>query len=339
VRGTPLDLLAYAALRAVETILLSMPPRGVERAARAVGRAWFRLDRARRSCALENLLVAFPSIGEEGRRRIARAAFEHAFVVATEVVVRPRTLRRGRDLRRHGRFVGDQATLRGDIREGKAGLVLTAHVGNWELAGAVFRLEGVPFCAVARPIENPYVDAYVARTRGGPDAVITKRGAVRAVARALEQGRWVGVLADQNAGRHGVFVPFFGLPASTYPFAATLAVRLGVPVYFGTALRRGSGFRYDYVVARHPVARTGDDRADARRLLADFHAWLEDVIRARPEQYLWLHRRWRSRPADEPAATPVPSYARRKVREGAPLSSVPSSPTRAPASAEEEARP
>jgi KDO2-lipid IV(A) lauroyltransferase len=311
VPGTVGDRLAYAALRAVEALLLVLPSDVVEATARAVGRAWFRLDGRRRRTAAENLRVAFPDLSATRRSRLARAAFEHAFVMATEVVTRPRRLSRLPLVLRRGRYFGDQEVLRAELHRGITGIVLTAHVGNWELAGAVMRLEGVPFSAVVRPIDNPYVDAYLARTRGGADALIAKRGAVRAVTRALDEGKWVGIVADQNAGRHGVFVPFFGLPASTYPFAATLATRRRVPVYFGAALRRGSGFRYDYVLRRYEAPPSGDEREDARRLLLAFHEWLEETIRAHPEQYLWLHRRWRTRPPGEGHDARVPAYARR----------------------------
>ena len=311
-RGSVLDLLAYGAVRAIEGLLLALPPRATESLARGVGRAWFALDRIRREAALENVRVAFgDSMSPERRARVARDSFEHAFLVATEVIRRPRVLRRVCDARRRGRYFGDHQGLREDARRGLTGIVLTGHVGNWELAGAVLRLEGLPLVAVERPIENPYVDAHVSRTRGGGEALIVKHGAVRSISRALRGGRWVAILPDQNAGRHGVYVPFFGIPASTYPLAGSLAVRQRVPVYFGAAIRRGRGFRYDYSLRRVQVPDTGDERADARTLLVAFHAWLEETIRANPEQYFWLHRRWRSRPTREPPDPRLPAYARK----------------------------
>jgi KDO2-lipid IV(A) lauroyltransferase len=310
VRGTPLDLLAYAAMRAVESLLLAMPPDVVESLARVVGRAWFRFDRMRRDAALENVRLAFPGLSPARRERIARDSFEHAFLVAVEVARRPRVVARTKHARRQGRFLGDQAAIRADVRAGRGGLLLGGHFGNWELAGSILRLEGVRFSAIARPIENPYVDEYVTRTRGGSDALIEKQGAVRSVSRALREGRWVGITADQNAGRHGIFVPFFGVLASTYPLAATLAVRHRVPVYFGAAIRRGSGFRYDYVVRRWVPPAALEERRGAEAVLAAFHAWLEEGIRAHPEQYFWLHRRWRSRPKGEAHDERLPAYAR-----------------------------
>jgi KDO2-lipid IV(A) lauroyltransferase len=313
-RGSLLDLLAYGALRGVEALLLSVGPEVAEAAARGAGRLWYRMDRSRRTAALDNLRVAFgDALAPRERDRIARRSFEHAFLVAVEVIRRPRVLSRARHAHRLGRYVGDHERLLAEAREGKPGLVLTGHVGNWELAGMAVRLEGVPFAGVARPIENPYVDDYVSRTRGGPDALIQKRGAVRAITRALKEGRWVGIVADQNAGRHGEFVPFFGLAASTYPLAATLAVRHDVPVYFGAAIRRGSALRYDYLTERYEPPPGTDDRGAPRAMIEAFNRWLERLIRAHPDQYFWLHRRWRTRPEGEGDDPRLPGYVRRRA--------------------------
>jgi KDO2-lipid IV(A) lauroyltransferase len=312
--------LVYGALRLVEAAVLSMSPAAADGAARALAGAFYRFDRERRRTVLENLRVAFGTETTEAeRRRIARRAFSHAFLVGVEAIRRPRVLRDARAYQRRGRYLGDMAAMRSDIRAGRTGVLLGGHLGNWELSAACLAAEGLPLSVVARPFGNPHVDAYVARGRGGEDAVIFKRGAVRAVRRALDRGRWVGVVADQNAGRHGVFVPFFGLEASTYPFAASIAVREGRPVYFGAAMRVGPGFRYDYFLRRYAAEPSGDEGEDVRRLLRAFHEYLEERVRERPEQYFWLHRRWKTRPPDEPPDPLVPVYDRRGARRPAPV--------------------
>src|SRR4029079_173631 len=188
---------------------------------------------------------------------------------------------------------------REDLRAGRGAVCLTGHVGNWELAGAFLRAERVPFAAVVRPLPNPYVDAHLARLRGGAARIIEKRGAVRDVVAAVRRGAWVGVLADQNAGRRGEFVPFFGLPASTFRSAATIAARHGFPVYFAAAIRRGGRFRYEYRIHRFRPPE-GLSRHDAeRRILEAYAERLESWAREAPEQYLWLHRRWKTRPPGE----------------------------------------
>ena len=195
------QVVQYASLRAAAALLVSVPPSAAEAAARGIGRAYYWIDGRRRRTTVENLRIAFgDALTEDARKSLAVRAFEHAFVLATEVAWRRRILPNVRAFRRRRTIVGDDAQMRADLRSGTGGIVLTAHLGNWELAGAYLRYERVPFAAVARPIDNPIVDRYLARLRGGPANLIDKRGAVRDVAEAVAAGTWVGILSDQNAG-------------------------------------------------------------------------------------------------------------------------------------------
>ena len=305
-------LFQYASLRAAAAILVSIPPDAAEGAARGIGRIYYRIDGPRRRTTIENLRIAFgDSLEPAARERLAIRAFEHAFVIATEVAWRRRILPNVRAFRRRRTIVGDAAEMRADLRAGRGGIVLTAHLGNWELAGAYLRYERVPFAAVARPIDNPIVDRYLTRFRGGAANLIETRGAVQDVSEAVSQGTWVGILADQNAGRRGVFVPFFGVPASSFRFGATLALRHDFPVYFAVALRRGKGFRYEFHTRRYVPPRGLDRKDGERHLLEAYFTQLEAWIREVPEQYFWLHRRWRTRPPEEELAEGTPTYDRR----------------------------
>ncbi len=307
--------LEYAAVRGAMLLVQLFSPEAGERVARFLGRAYFRLDGARRHAALENLRVAFgDGLDDEGRRRLARRSFEHAFVLLFEVVTRGRLVPHGRAFWRRARVLGDVAEARKAQRDRRGGFLLTAHLGNWETAGAYLAYEGVPFSAVARSVPNPYVQRLLTGTRRQTFEVFEKLGAVRDSVRAIREGRWVAILSDQNAGRHGVFVPFFGVPASTYPLAATLAVRHGFPVFFGVAIRRGPFFAYDFHVhAYHPPAGLPHKEA-AAHVLREYHAWLESMIRLAPEQYLWMHRRWKTRPAGEVPGPHLPAYRHRGRR-------------------------
>lgn len=311
-------LVQYASLRLAAAFLVSIPPDAAEEAARGIGRIYYRIDGPRRRTTNENLRIAFGDrLDEAARERLAVKTFEHAFVLATEVAWRRRILPNVRAFRRRRVILGDEAAMRDDLRAGRGGIVMTAHLGNWEIAGAYLRYERVPFAAVARPIDNPIVDRYLTRLRGGAANLIEKHGAVKDVSEAVSKGTWVGILADQNAGRRGLFVPFFGVPASSFRFGATLALRHDFPVYFAVALRRGKGFRYEFHVRRY-VPPPGLDRKDGERLLLEaYFAQLEAWIREVPEQYFWLHRRWRTRPDGEERDEETPVYDRRGApREG-----------------------
>jgi KDO2-lipid IV(A) lauroyltransferase len=282
---------------------------------RLAGRAYYRVSGSRRRTALENLRLAFGATkGEEERRRIAVASFEHAFVLLYEVLMRHRLVPTLEAFRERTRIVGDEPGARREIAARRGGFLLTAHFGSWETAGAYISYEGVPFAAVARSVPNPYVQDLLTGTRSKSFRVFQKIGAVADSVRVIREGTWVAVLGDQNAGRHGVFVPFFGVPAATYPLVATLAIRHGFRVYFGVAVRRGPRFRYDFVVDRYdPPEGLGFEQAREHMLRA-WHAWLEARIVDAPEQYFWMHRRWKTRPRGEAPGPLVPRYDHRGPR-------------------------
>lgn len=258
--------------------------------------AWMVLVRRRR-IALASLERAFPAAEPAARRALARRSFQHLGLTAAEVcraLVEPveRTLAR---MDVEG-LQNVQSTM---AAHGRA-LVLTAHLGNWELLTLVHRLTGFPLAIVVRTLDAPWLDALVRRLRetGGVE-IIDKRDALRRMLDALRRGRMVAVLLDQNATRReGVFVPFFGHPASTSRGLAAIAVRTGTPVvpFF---IRRGSTGRHCVTVepALHPAARNSTREAVVELTMA-CAASIERAIRAAPEQWLWMHDRWRTRPGD-----------------------------------------
>lgn len=176
-------------------------------------------------------------------------------------------------------------------------LVLTAHLGNWELLAAAHRLTGYPLAIVVRPLDSPWLDALADRLRRKAGVeLIAKRGALRPVLKALADGRMVGILLDQNASRReGVFVPCFGCPASTSKSLALLAVRTGAPVVPIFIRRDGRRHR----VTIHPplpAPAANDTEQAVVELTARCTETIEAAVREAPEQWLWIHNRWRTRP-------------------------------------------
>jgi KDO2-lipid IV(A) lauroyltransferase len=186
-------------------------------------------------------------------------------------------------------------------RHGRA-LVLTAHLGNWELLTLAPALTGYPLTVVARALDSPWLDAWADRLRRTAGVeVVDKRAALRPVLDALRRGRLVGVLLDQNASRReGVFVPFFGRLASTSRAMAVLALRTRTPVVPAFTRRLAPG-RHEITI--HPALGLPDagDEDAVRSLTADCTAAIEAAVRATPEQWLWSHDRWRTRPPEEKA--------------------------------------
>ena len=181
-------------------------------------------------------------------------------------------------------------------KAGKGVLFATAHMGNWELSAFAHGLMTEPMNVVVRPLDNPAVDHLVEQHRQlSGNRLIEKKDAARAILRALHQNEAVGILLDQNTSlEEGVFVNFFGTPACANIAFAKIAHRTGASVIPGFALWLESEKRY---VLRFypPVEITGDASKDTQRL----HAILEQVIREFPGQWLWIHRRWKTRPAGE----------------------------------------
>jgi KDO2-lipid IV(A) lauroyltransferase len=253
----------------------------------------------RRRIALANLQTAYPELDHLERRRLARRSHQHLGLVVMEVcelVVHPfeRFLER---VVVEGRGHLDEVMN----RHGRA-LVMSAHLGNWELLPLVLGLTPYPAAIVVRPLDRPGLNLVTRRMRQktGID-VIEKRGALRALLRALARGTVVGFMADQNATRaESVFVPFFGRPASTSRAMAVLALRTGTPIVPLFTRREGDGCHrviYQPPIEPSAVSPTGDPVAALTLRCAET---IETAIREAPEQWLWIHDRWRTRPSRRP---------------------------------------
>ncbi len=185
---------------------------------------------------------------------------------------------------------------------GRGCIVLTAHFGHFELAGA-WLARTIPMDFVYKPLSNPAVEAWIVRARAAAGVGLIPVGAgMRRVFESLRAGRVVAFLADQDAGRHGVFVPFLGRPASTFPGPAQLALRTGAPVVFGLAHRLPDGrhaIEFEPLPAPHDA--TGPEAVT--RFTAHHAARLEARVRERPAMWFWLHRRWKTRPPGDTGAT------------------------------------
>jgi len=181
--------------------------------------------------------------------------------------------------------------------KGRGVLVATAHLGNWELSAFTHALMTAPMHIVVRPLDNPQLDTFVEHRRaltGNP--IITKKDAARGIFRALKSGDAVGILIDQNSSlEEGVFIDFFGRKACANAAFVKFAHRTGAAVVPGFALWNETERRY--VLRFYPaIEMTGDIARDTQALQSK----LEEVIREYPDQWLWIHRRWKTRPPGEP---------------------------------------
>ena len=293
--GSILAAIGLALFLPVGWLLAHLPSRlGLWVGARIGDVLWLALP-GRRAVVLDNLAKAFGSERSEAQlAELGRRSFEHLGMNLVEACVfffRPPSVLLSRvDL-------GDPEPVQAAVARGKGVLALTAHYGNWELLAAVSALSMYPLSVVMRPLDDPIVNWIVERfrRRSGVE-LIAKRQALPAMRDALRQGRIVGVLLDQNASRaEGVFVPFFGIPASTSKALAVLSLRTGAPVV-PIFIRRGEGGRHRvWADPAIPAPETGD----VADYTAAFNRSIEAVIRRAPEQWFWLHRRWKTEPHSE----------------------------------------
>lgn len=268
----------------------------------AVGRLGYRPLGMRRRLAEAQIRAAFPERDAAWVRRTALASYEH---LGRETITLLRMTRLSADdLLARTEIVGLE---RGDaaVRAGGGVIIVAGHLGNWELGAAMVAVRGYPIDAIAQRQRNPLFDDWIvaARRRLGVK-VIERSQAPKQALRSLRAGRVVAFVADQNAGRHGVFVPFFGRLASTHRGPALMALRTGAPVFLAVPLRSAEN-RYRMTLEEIVVDRGGDAEQAVHRLTAAFTARLEAAVRAAPEQYLWQHRRWKTRPPEELQTTEV----------------------------------
>ena len=285
-----------AVVRAIETLNWSR--------AGSLG-AWFgslgyRPLGIRRAVVEQQIAAAFPSMDHAEVLRVAQAAYRHLGRNAAEIALAPRLGHQG-ILDLYTEVVGFEL-IDDAIAAGRGCILITGHVGNYELGGAYLAARGVPIDAIARRQANPLFDQYITETRSAMGMVVLHDfEAVKKSARSLREGRLVAFIADQGVkGLASTFVPFFGRPAKTPRGPAVFAVRLGSPVVFAVSIRLPDG-HFRFQVESIPVVDTGDRDRDIDATVACYTAALERVVRQYPDQYFWHHRRWRRQPPSHDA--------------------------------------
>jgi Kdo2-lipid IVA lauroyltransferase/acyltransferase len=285
--------------------LIGLLPRPLARAIGiTLGLAVYTLHRRLRRVGLRNLALAFPDMPERERRRILRGEFISLGRQLAEVCLFPRYTRE--NVSRIVIYDGFENFERAYAR-GKGVLFLTGHLGAWELSAFAHSLNGHPLSIVMRSLDNPHIDALLEsyRTMHG-NRTVDKDDFVRGLLSAMRAGETVGILMDTNmTPPQGVFVDFFGIPACTASGLARIALRTDAAVVPGFTVW-DSNLR-KYILRFEPAVeliRTGDNKndneADVVANTAEFTKVLEDVIRRYPDQWLWVHRRWKTRPPGEP---------------------------------------
>jgi len=246
-----------------------------------------------------NLRLAFPEMNEAERARIKRGTFQNLGRLLGEVSQFPRFNRD--NIESVVQYVGLENYLNA-VATGRGVILLTGHIGAWELSVFAHSVYGHPMSFLARRVDNPLVEqlAESNRTRFG-NRSIDKKNSVREVLKTLKSGGVVGILADLNASREeGVFCDFFGIPACTTAGVATLALRTGAVVLPGYIVwDEAAQVHRLHFEAPIETINTGNRDEDVQVNTARYTKVIESIVRRYPDQWLWIHRRWRTRPAGE----------------------------------------
>jgi Kdo2-lipid IVA lauroyltransferase/acyltransferase len=273
-----------------------------------LGRLWGRLDRRHLAIAADNLRRAFPGWDEARIDRTARGVYAHFGTVILDLLWMEG--RPARELLALADLDGVEHLQRARA-EGRGVVSPSAHFGNWEIqAVASVPLVG-PVASIARPLDNPALDRRLVgfRTSTG-NTVFYKKNALGSVMKTIRSGGVVAVLIDQNMQeRDGIFVPFFGRPASTTTVAAAVALKTGCAIVPVSCALQPNG---RYLMRYGPrVEWTGSGRRDedVKALTQHLTTIVEGWVRERPEQWLWLHRRWKTQPSAKPAEAEAPAAA------------------------------
>lgn len=331
------------ALRSLLSVPLLLPVDTTASLARAAARkfATSRINRKKFPRALKNLRDAYPDWPDDKIHSHAVASYEHLFQLGLEVFYAPRLVTEG-GFTRHLGF-GSLGPGARKLIDGRPCIMISGHCGNWELIGYSISMLGFPMSAVYRPLDLKPLDRWIRYTRERQGLnLVSKFGAMKELPIALRANQPVGFVADQNGGDRGVFVPFFGRLTSTYKSIGLLAMqhnasmicgfarrlrpeepdpesvsgaRSGVPAIDGFSRLGAASMRYRAEVVDVFGPEDWNSHPDPLfYLTARYRRAIETMVRSAPEQYLWMHRVWRSRPPHERAGKPFPEALKDKLR-------------------------
>lgn len=290
------DWLVYLAVRIFVCVIQTLRLETCHALAKALACLAYDVVRVRSNVVDENLQTAFPTLDRIQRQQLARAMWEHLFVMVCEIAQAPRKIHRS-NWHQFVKFERKRELVR-YLLDPRAVVLVSGHFGNFEIGGFVTGLLGFPSYTVARPLDNPFLDRYVRRFReANGQFILPKHGSAGPIDDVLRAGGLLLVLGDQSAGPKGCWIDFFGKPASYHKAIALFPLISGAPLLLVYAQRVGRPLHFEMGLL---------DVADPKTLPASLQGvgplmqWyndaLERLVRRTPQQYWWVHRRWKGEP-------------------------------------------
>ncbi|MBN1975499.1 MAG: hypothetical protein JW787_17815 [Sedimentisphaerales bacterium] len=294
-----LDWLGYLILRIVVVFLSFFDIKTNLNTACFLGRLLWKYYKRGRKRALDNLRASFPEKSEKWIHETGRRSFEQLAMLSMDVLFTPRLTKKN-NWSQYAKFINAERT-KWLMQEKRGLIILTAHYGNFEIIGYILGLFGFNIYSIARPLDNKFISNYLygVRQRFG-QKILDKKGAAKYMEEILSSGATLCFIADQDAGRKGIFVDFFGRKASTYKSIGLIAITANVPIVVGCSRRIGNIFKFEVKVNRIIAPEEWADKDNPLEwITAEYTKAIEEFIREDPTQYWWLHRRWKHRPKSE----------------------------------------
>jgi KDO2-lipid IV(A) lauroyltransferase len=290
------DLLVYLALRILVVFLYLFDLETNLNTACFLGRLLWRYYHRGRKRALDHLRASFPEKSEQWIWETGRRSFEHIVMLAVDVLFTPRLVKRY-NWRNYSRYKNVERT-KWLMQEGRGLLIIGGHYSNFEIVGYLMGLFRFNVYSIARPLDNKFINNYLyeVRRRMG-QKIIDKKGAAKLMGKTASTGATLCFIADQDAGKKGIFVDFFGRKASTYKSIGLIAITNNIPIAVGYSRRIGNRFYFELGINRiiFPEEWAGlDDPLEW--ITAEYTKAIENFVRQDPSQYWWLHRRWKHQP-------------------------------------------
>ncbi len=292
-QGKVRSLLEYAGLWGLHGYL-SRAPRSVRSATvKAVASLWRRLDDRHSRIAMQQMVDRLGLTHDEAAELVVQNYRHYASLVAEISKLRALSLE---EILNRTDVNGADRIMKDALAKGRGLVSVTGHLGNWEWGCVVMGVLGTVSGVIARPLDNPYIDNFVneIRSRSGV-TVWSKFNSMRPALAALRRGEGFVAVVDQDGGRRGYMAPFLGKPGSTMAAPIDMAINAGAPLYVGAMMRAPGDCRFIIESGRiHWPNQDADPDAERIRLLTDINEDLSAIIRKYPEQWIWIHKRWKT---------------------------------------------
>ena len=288
------NTLIYFSLRALVLALRASPWPCLKLLAKILGFMAYHIAPKETQTALENLEIAFPERSLAERQEIVRAMFYHLALSAMEIIQIEKFVASEQSLK----LSPEQKQLFNEALEENKGVVaVTGHIGNWELLAQFLVQQDIPMVTIARPTYDPRITKWLDEVRSQYGLEVIWRGensVSREMIRAFRSNKILALLMDQDTRVQSIFSPFFGKSASTPSAAAALALRFDAPIIFGWSHRTPTGHQFYFEKIIPPEIEDQDEAK--KQLIEHLNKKIESAIRQQPEQWVWLHKRWKTRP-------------------------------------------